>query len=79
MPKYQVHVPYICWVRVETEEDSAEDAKEAVLDNGDTCPLSYVGNGGTGKLIGVEGGMSIDVSDEPYESDDVSIEVEELE
>lgn len=76
--KYRVTIPYACFVTVEVEADNAEAAKEAAFEA--AWISGYVGNGGSGKLIGVYGSnVSIAAGEEHIgDFEGFSIEVEEV-
>ena len=60
--RYRVSVPFLCFVTVEVEANSEEEAIDAGIQG--AWINSYVGNGSANSLIGVsEGGIS--AADEP--------------
>ena len=70
--KYRVYEHTTVTVVVEVSADSEENAKEAALDQRDFL-TSYCGNGGTDKLIGVDGDDESVSADEEIEYDDVEL------
>lgn len=70
--KYRVYGHTTVTVVVEVSADSEEDAKEVALDQRSSL-TSYCGNGGTDKLIGVDGDDESVSADEEIEYDDVEL------
>lgn len=76
MARYRVYGRATVFVSVEVEAGSAEDA---LLEASDQLPMlsAYAGNGGTGRLVGVnDEGQSIS-ADEEIEYDDCKLLNEE--
>jgi len=77
MKKFRVIVPFPVWVSVVVEAEDEESAIDCAIE--DASITSFVGNGGTDKLVGVYGSnCSIEAGDVPLESNGFEIEAEEL-
>jgi len=78
--KKRVSIPYIAWchVTIDTESDDVDEIiGEAIGHAGFNY---YAGNGERhGKLIGTSSHhVTVEVGDMPYESDDIKIEIEDV-
>ena len=76
MAKYRVSIPFAVWHTVEVEAEDEDAAIDAAMDISGL--RGYVGNGSTGRLVGVTEG-SIEAIDEPLDEPPVLIpQVEEI-
>lgn len=76
--KYRVSYPVVCYVHIEVEAESKEDAIDLAYD--DFGVTAFCGNGGTDKLIGVCGeNVTIEAGEEVAEGKFIlSVEAEEI-
>jgi len=80
MPKKRVSIPYIAWchVTIDTESDGVDEIIGDAM--GHAGFSGFAGNGGTGKIVGTsDPKVTVEVCDTPYESDDIKIEIEDVE
>lgn len=68
--RFRVYGHTTVTVVVEVEADSEQEAYEVALDQRNTLD-AYVGNGGVGKLIGVDGDEESVSADDEIEYDDI--------
>lgn len=74
--KYQVSIPYVCWVYVEVDADDEKEAEDLAFEEGDLS--GYAGNGGMDKLIGTTSNRaSVEIGD-VLDCENISIMIEQV-
>ena len=77
MKKYRVTIPFPVFISIDVEAESMVDAEDIALN--EVVLISYAGNGGTDKLVGVSGSnMSIEPGEMHIDTGGYDINIEEL-
>ena len=77
MPKYRTYIPFCVWQKIVVEADNIEDAEEQAYQRAGLN--TYVGNGGSAKLVGVSDDSTLEICETPIDLEPWVMPTEEIE